>query len=154
MKKRYIFTLIVIVLVILIILLSNNQKKELNYFLTCSSPNTYNNYQEILKYKFRNKELYSFYREEIFTPKNKSIKSKTIMYFNDTLKTLTLDDDFNYSMEEKDDKIYIRTYIEVKNKPDLFEEYMIDQQLKKDAKISQIKYVLEKHKYECEVTTE
>lgn len=153
MNKKLWIVIFAIILSISIIILNQKYVKDNapKVILECISPHNYENYDETLKFIYINRVLNSFYREEVFNPKTKKIRENTINYYNETKSNLEESDDFTYKLTKKDNKIIINTFINVKYKPELFEQYMMSKQFTKDVLISQVKYVLEANNYQCEV---
>lgn len=152
-KKIFITCLILIALFIGIIVLNKmyRQANAKEIWLICDNMNEYNGYSEKLKFRYKDEDLYGYYREEKFEPKDDIMRQNTIDYYNTTVKTLDLDDDFDYTLKEKKENLQINTYIGVKKRAALFDKYISSFKITYKTKIEDVKSLIEQKNYECEV---
>lgn len=120
-------------------------------WLICNYPNKYKNYTEKLKFRYT-EELYGYYREEELKTTSIDDLEEQYDYFIKTKDGLKTDETFTYDVIKEEDKILIKTYIEVANQKEFFDYYMEELNIKSTDTIDLIELELEKLGYTCKVT--
>lgn len=117
----------------------------------CTFPSAYDSYTETLKFRYKEDTLYGYYREETFLRDNDKDLEERYNYFKQIAEDLKTDKDFTYTVEKKDDRVNVNTYINVVSLPDFFENYIESFSIKRDDSIKNIEEKLKKSNYSCKI---
>lgn len=142
------FGIVIIGFILLIMFINFKTKENMTYaILECKNnkPKT-DNYSETMTFRFLKKEngiLKDYYRNEVYdyTNGDKETKDKMFDYlveYRNKMKELIDSVNLKYNIEEKENKIYVNTYINVKNYSEVFNSYFKNANLSNESKAKDI----------------
>lgn len=150
-KAAFIVSIGVIILIILNMIYDVKTASET--WLVCSNEqHKYSNYQEVVKYRFIDDELYGFYRDEIITAENQESFDSLYKTFKETCDSLDQNKDLSYVIKAEGLELTANTYIGVLNIPNFFDGYIQSTPLTHESDLKTIEEYYTNEKYSCEIS--
>lgn len=150
-KAAFIVSIGVIILIILNMIYDVKTASET--WLVCSNEqHKYSNYQEVVKYRFIDDELYGFYRDEIITAEDQESFDGLYKTFKETRDSLDQNKDLSYVIKTEGLELTANTYIGVLNIPNFFDGYIQSTPLTHESDLKTIEEYYTNEKYSCEIS--
>ena len=151
--KRIALVLIVafVLVVGLSVLYDTNHYTE-EWVVCNNDQHKYDNYEEVIKYRFLKGTLYGFYRVEVIVAENQEVFDNLYKTLDDTRNNLNQNDDLSYVIKTDNLTLNVSTYIGVANIPNFFDAYIVSTNLNRDSKKEDILKYYQEEGYTCKVS--
>ena len=148
---RIILILIIVALSLIAVLI--RYKTHVEETLACTKDIT-DEYRETQVFKYdSDNTLYSYSRAELLHDMSEEGLNSNYEYFNSQLESLKdkLSENFRYTIEKEEGKLFVKTYINVKVYPAFFNQYINNESINSSSSISDIEKFLINNEYKCEI---
>lgn len=151
-KRMIIIVIIGFALLIILSLVYNSRHHKETWLVCENKTGTYENYSEIIKYRYVGSTLYGFYREEVILEDSEEDIEERYEYFNDIKENLELSDNLDYEITKNTDSIEVKTYIGVSAMPSFFNKYIESTPITATSTVDTINDYYEELGYECKIS--
>lgn len=133
------------------IIYSNNHHKE-TWLVCANETGKYKDYEETIKYRYMEKSLYGFYREEKIMEESPEDIEERYNYFKDIQDGLELSDNLDYDIKKNEDSVEVKTYIGVSNMRSFFNTYIKSIPISASSTVDEVREYYESTGYKCEIS--
>lgn len=133
------------------IIYSHNHHKE-TWLVCANETGKYEDYEETIKYRYVNKTLYGFYREEKIMEESSEDIEERYNYFKEIQDRLELSSNLAYDIKKNADSVEVKTYIGVNSMRSFFNTYIKSIPINSSTPVDEVKDYYEQEGYKCELS--
>lgn len=133
------------------IIYSHNHHKE-TWLVCANKTGKHKNYEETIKYRYVDKTLYGFYREEKIMEESAEDIEERYNYFKEIQDELELSSNLDYDIKKNTDSVEVKTYIGVSNMRSFFNTYIESTPINSSSTVDDVREYYESEGYVCELS--